>query len=435
MRGEVASATIVAGARTPFVKAFGPASEIPVKVLAARAMREAIDRAGIPPDEVDAVVLGNVAGPPDAPNVARVAALLAGIPERAPALTVNRNCGSGLEAIVQAARLIAAGEAGVVVAGGAESMSLIPFLFGDEARRIFLAARRARGLGARLSRLARLRPRHLAPRHGLEIGLRDPACGLSMGETAEILAAEFGITREEQDFFALESHQRATAAQASLAEELAPLPAFAGGGKRGSLILADVGPRPAQSLEALARLKPAFDRKAGTITAGNASPITDGAAAVVLAGPEALDRARPARGPLGRLVASATAGLSPRRMGLGPAYAIPRALAAAGWTLADVDLFEINEAFAAQVIACERALASAEFCREELGMDGPAGEIPRDRLNVNGGAIALGHPVGASGARLVLTLLHEMRRRGAKRGLASLCIGGGQGMAALLEAA
>lgn len=435
MSREAASAIIVAGARTPFVRAFGPASETPVKVLAARAMREAVDRAGIAPELVDAVVLGNVAGPADAPNVARVAALLAGIPERAPALSVNRNCASGLEAIAQAARMIEAGEAEIVVAGGAESMSLIPFLFGDEARRAFLAARRARTPLARMARLARLRPRHLAPRHGLEIGLRDPACDLSMGETAEILAAEFGITREEQDFFALESHQRATAAAEKLAEEIAPLPAFEARGGAGALLLADVGPRPGQSLEALAKLRPAFDNKAGTITAGNASPITDGAAALVLASPGAAARTAPARGPLGRMVAAAVAGLSPRRMGLGPAHVIPRLLGMAGWTLDDVDLFEINEAFAAQVIACERALASEEFCRKELGLPGAVGAIARDRLNVNGGAIALGHPVGASGARLALTLLYEMRRRGARRGLVSLCVGGGQGMGALLEAA
>jgi len=401
-------------------------------VLAAAALREAVDRSGIDAGDLDAVILGNVAGPPDAPNVARVAALLAGFPERVPAVTVNRNCASGLEAIVQAARMIRSGEAGLVVAGGAESMSSIPFLFGDAASRIFLAARRARAAAGRLAVLAKLRPRHFAPRHGLEIGLRDPACGLSMGETAEILAAEFGVTREEQDFLALESHRRATAAAGKLAEEIAPLFVPESGG--GRLIHADVGPRPEQSLEALARLRPAFDKRGGSVTAGNASPITDGAAAVVLASPERASRAILPRGPLGRLTAWASAGLSPRRMGLGPAHAIPRALLAAGVRLDDVDLFEINEAFAAQVIACERALASDRFCREELGLPAAVGRVPRDRLNVNGGAIALGHPVGASGARLVLTLLMEMRRRGARRGLASLCVGGGQGMAAMVAA-
>jgi acetyl-CoA acetyltransferase family protein len=196
-----------------------------------------------------------------------------------------------------------------------------------------------------------------------------------------------------------------------------------------------VGPRAQQTLEALAKLRPVFDRKGGTITAGNASPITDGAVALVVASPEKAARASLPSGPLGSVRASAVAALSPRRMGLGPAYAIPRALSKAGLGLESIDLVEINEAFAAQVIACERALASESFCRETLGLDGPAGSLDRERLNVNGGAIALGHPVGASGARLVLTLLMEMRRRGARLGLASLCVGGGQGQAAVLEGA
>jgi acetyl-CoA C-acetyltransferase/acetyl-CoA acyltransferase len=417
---------------------------VPAKVLAAAAIREAVARAGIDPEGVDAVVLGNVAGPPDAPNVARVAALLAGLPARAPALTVNRNCASGLEAVAQAAALIERGEAGIAVAGGVESMSSVPFVFGDEARAVFLAARRAKGLPARLAVLARLRPRHLTPIAALELGLTDPCCGLSMGQTAEILAAEFDVDREAQDAFALESHRRAAAAARKLSEEIAPIlaaPASAGGRRGGAggggpaLVTADVGPRPDQTAEALARLRPVFDRTGGTITAGNASPITDGAAALVLASPERAREASLPAGPLGALGACSVAALSPRRMGLGPAHAIPGLLRRAGLRIDDVDLFEINEAFAAQVLACLKALASEAFCRGELGLPGPTGAIPPERLNVNGGAVALGHPVGASGARLVLTLLHEMRRRGARRGVAALCVGGGQGMAALLEAA
>jgi len=422
---------VLAGARTPFVRAFAEFRKIPARILAATAIREAVARAGIPHAAVDAVVLGNVAGPADAGNIARVAAMLAGLPESIPAVTVNRNCASGLEAIAQAALLIRSGEAEVVVAGGAESMSSIPLFFREEAREIFLAAARAKSTGARLAAFARLRPGHMKPISGLEIGLTDPCCGLSMGETAEILAAEFDVSRDEQDHFALQSHRDAVAAMPRLAEEIVPL--FAPGGRGGGAFhAADIGPRPQQTLEALLKLRPVFDRRSGTVTAGNASPITDGAAALVLASP---GRARDlSAGILGSIRATAVTGLSPRRMGLGPAYAIPLVLRKTGLGLADIDLFEINEAFAAQVVACRKALASDRFCRETLGLDAAVGEIERGRLNVNGGAVALGHPVGASGARLVLTLLMEMRRRKARRGLASLCIGGGQGMAAVVEA-
>jgi acetyl-CoA C-acetyltransferase/acetyl-CoA acyltransferase len=425
---------VLAGARTPFVRAFADLRRVPARVLAASAIREAVARSGLSPADVDAVVLGNVAGPADAPNIARVAALLAGLPESVPAVTVNRNCASGLEAIAQAASLIRSGEAGVVVAGGAESMSSIPLFFREEAREIFLAAARAKSSGTRLAAFARLRPRHFKPISGLEIGLTDPTCGLNMGETAEILAAEFGITREEQDQLALRSHRDAVAAAARHAEEITPIfsPGHGRGGV-GSLVDADVGPRAAQTIEALLKLRPVFDRRGGTITAGNASPITDGAAAIVLASPDRALGASLPGGPLGSVRATAVAALSPRRMGLGPAYAIPLALQRAGVTLDAIDLFEINEAFAAQVIACLRALASESFCRETLGLPGALGVIPIRSLNVNGGALALGHPVGASGARLALTLLMEMRRRKARLGVASLCIGGGQGMAAVLE--
>jgi acetyl-CoA C-acetyltransferase/acetyl-CoA acyltransferase len=426
------NAVILGGARTPFAKAFGDFSRVPAKSLAASAIREAVARSGVDPRTVDAVILGNVCGPADAPNIARVAALLAGLDESVPAVTVNRNCASGLEAVAQAATLIRDGEAGVVVAGGAESMSAVPFLFRDSAKEKFLAARRAKTLGGRLAVLAGLRPSHLKPLAGLEAGLTDPCCGLSMGETAEILAAEYEISRDEQDQFALESHLRAAAAAKRLAEEITPVfvPRKKGAGK---LVDADVGPRPGQTLKALAKLRPVFVRKGGTVTAGNASPITDGAAALVLASPEMAKAAAPAGGPLGRVRTWSTAALSPRRMGLGPAYSIPKVLKKAGLRLDEIDLVEINEAFAAQVIACQRALGSERFCRENLDLPSATGPVPGDRLNVNGGAIALGHPVGASGARLILALLMEMRRRSSSRGIASLCVGGGQGMAMIVE--
>jgi acetyl-CoA C-acetyltransferase/acetyl-CoA acyltransferase len=267
----------------------------------------------------------------------------------------------------------------------------------------------------------------LKPRFALAEALTDPVCGLNMGQTAEVLAREFRIERGRQDEFALLSHQRAVAARERLREEIVPFfpaPGF-------EMVRDDTGPRENQSIESLARLKPYFDRRNGTVTVGNACPVTDGAVAL-LVGDEETARGWPVP-PLGRVRAWAFAGLSPRRMGLGPVHAMAKALEEAGLTLEDVDLFEINEAFAAQVLACLEAAKSPAFARAELGREGALGEIPIERLDVNGGAIALGHPVGASGARLLLTLLLEMRRRGLRRGLASLCVGGGQGAAFILE--
>jgi len=425
-------AFVLAGARTPFAKAGGDLRRMSAVSLGVAAVREAVARSGVSPDDVDAVILGNVGSPADASNVARVIAVTAGLPEAAPSHTVNRNCASGMEAIAQAARLIDAGQARIVVAGGVESMSNVPFLVTDGLKDILTDVSRAKGLAARLAAWSRLRPRHLAPIPGLLAGLTDPLCGLSMGQTAEVLAAQFGITRDLQDKLALESHRRATAAASRLQEEMTPV--FPSSGRTVRGLHHDVGPRPQQTLEALAKLRPVFDRARGTITAGNSSPITDGAAAVVLA---SADVARPGgtAPPLVRVRACAAAGLSPRRMGLGPAYAVPKVLKETGLRLSDMALVEINEAFAAQVLACAQALGSARFAREELGWDAPVGDLDPERTNVHGGAIALGHPVGASGARLVLTLALEMRRRGAPFGLATLCVGGGQGMAMILEAA
>ncbi|HKY31163.1 MAG TPA: thiolase family protein [Candidatus Polarisedimenticolia bacterium] len=423
-------ALVVAGARTPFAKAGADLRRVSARELGVAAVREAVARSGFLPSEIDAVVMGNVASPADASNVARVIAVQAGLPEAVPAHTVNRNCASGMEAVAEAAEMIGSGRARVVVAGGVESMSNVPFLVTEELKDILTAAARARSFPARLRAWMRLRPRAFKPIPGLLAGLTDPLCGLSMGQTAEVLALEFGIGREEQDRFALESHRRAVAAADRLREEMTPvfLPP-----RWDKALHDDVGPRRQQTMEALARLKPHFDRERGTVTAGNSSPITDGAAAVVMASADAV-RDRSLR-PLASVRSWAAAGLSPRRMGLGPAFAAPLALARGGARLADVGLIEINEAFAAQVLACVAALASDRFAREELGLERAVGEIDPDRANVNGGAIALGHPVGASGARLVLTLAMEMRRRGAGLGLATLCIGGGQGMAVLLEAA
>jgi len=291
---------------------------------------------------------------------------------------------------------------------------------------------RARGAWSRLAVLMKFRPRHFRPVVALEVGLTDPVAGLNMGETAEVLAKRYQITREEQDHFALVSHQRAARATESgrFREEIAPVflpPRYE------ETVPDDVGFRAEQTLEALARLKPVFDRRFGTVTAGNSSQITDGAAALVVAS-EA--RAREAGYPiLGRIRSWAFAGCDPAAMGMGPAYATPLALKQGGATLRDVKLVEINEAFAAQVIACERAFASREFAEKELGQSEPIGEIDRSMTNVNGGAIALGHPLGSSGARLVSTLVREMAHRDAEYGLATMCIGVGQGISAIFERA
>jgi acetyl-CoA acetyltransferase family protein len=421
---------VVEGVRTPFVKAGTDLARVSAVELGRIALREAIERAEIDPDDLDEVVVGNVANPPEAANVARVIALSAKVPRRVPALTVSRNCASGLEAVTQAAYRIQAGHADLVAVGAVESMSGIPFLFSEDAQQVWTRAGRARSPWARLGALARLRPRHLKPVVGLELGLTDPVSGLNMGETAEVLAREWGVGREEQDAFALRSHRRAAAAWAEgrLPAETVPVPippAYARMADR------DNGVREGQSAEALAKLRPFFDRRYGTVTAGNASQITDGAVGLVLASAE---RARDAGlKVLGRIRSWAFAGCDPARMGLGPVLATPIALRrAGGLTLDRMDLVELNEAFAAQVLACLKAFESRRFFEEHVGTP-PVGVPDPERLNVNGGAIALGHPVGASGARLVLTLLKELERRRASLGLATLCVGGGQGGAVVVE--
>ena len=418
---------IVEGVRTPFAKAFGSLAGVSAHELGRIATVALFDRAGVRPDEIDQVVIGNGAPPLEAPNPARDIALMSGIPQDRIAHTVQRNCGSGLEALTTAAQILQLGEARKIVAGGIENMSQIPLLFNPEATELFLRLARSKTWGQRLAGMLRFRPRHFKPLPAVKVGLTDPVSGLMMGETAEVLADDFGITRREQDEFALRSHQRAVAAQERcvLSEEITPI-ALPGGKE----LKADVGPRANQTLEALAKLPPFF-KKDGTVTVGNSCQVTDGAAVALLMPGEAA-RAE-GRKVLGYLRGYAYAGCDPRRMGLGPAFATSKLLQKTGLSLKDVDLIEMNEAFAAQVIANERAFASDEFAKKHLGRSEALGEINPDRLNVNGGAIALGHPVGATGGRLVITLLKELRRRNMQRGLATLCIGGGQGGALLLE--
>jgi acetyl-CoA C-acetyltransferase/acetyl-CoA acyltransferase len=419
---------VLAGVRTPFAKAFGAMANVPADQLGRLVVETVLPRAGIGPTDVGEVVFGNVAGQPDASNIGRVIALRSGIPQDRVAHTVNRNCASGMESVFTAGHILAEGRTDLIVAGGTESMSNVPLLYNRKARDFFLDWRRAGFWGKLGMVFGRVRPSLFRPVPALELGLTDPTCGLNMGQTAEVLAKEFGIGRGEQDQFALTSHQRAVAAwkRGFFADEVVPIPDEWTGGVP---VAMDTGPRPNQSLDALAKLKPIFDREHGTVTPGNSCPITDGAAAVVLTPADKLAGRRP----LGYIRDYALAGCDPRRMGLGPVFAIHKLLRKTGLKLADFELLEINEAFAVQILACQKAMASEEFARRELGDDKPVGELDFEKLNVNGGAIAIGHPVGTSGTRLILTLLRALRDRGLKRGLAALCVGGGQGAAVWVE--
>ena len=419
---------IVDGVRTPFCKAGTELASLGAEELGRIAVSALLARTALDPKLVDQVIFGCVAQPADAANVARVIALRAGIPESVPAITVHRNCASGCEALTQADELMRSGRGSVFVVGGTESMSNIPLLFKRTTADKFAKLSRAKTFGQRLRVMASFRPSDFSPRVGLMLGLTDPTCGMNMGETAEVLARDFSISRDEQDAFALQSHQRALAARERVADEIAPLFLTNNGAHP---VARDNGPRDNQTIEALTKLKPFFDRKHGTVTAGNASQITDGAVAMLVMSES---RAKElGYKPLGALAGYAYAGCDPRRMGLGPVFAIARAETQCGLKLNDADLIEINEAFAAQTIAVKKAAQSEEFARKFLGRDQALGDMPDEKLNVNGGAIALGHPVGASGARLPLTALKELHRRNKKRALVSVCVGGGQGAALWLE--
>jgi acetyl-CoA C-acetyltransferase/acetyl-CoA acyltransferase len=418
---------VVDGVRTPFCKAGTEMASLGADELGRIAVNALLTRTGLDPALVDEVIFGCVAQPMDAANVARVIALRAGIPESVPASTVQRNCASGCEAVTMAQEKMVAGRGSIFIVGGAESMSNIPLLFKQSTAAKFSRLSRAKKLGQRILSLGSFRPSDFQPRVGLLLGLSDPVCGLNMGETAELLAREFRLTREEQDAFALVSNQRAIAAREKHAQEVCP--AFIP--LKAAAVTKDNGPRENQSSEALAKLKPVFDRRTGTVTAGNASQVTDGAVALLVMSEQRADQL--GFTPLGALVGYAYAGCDPSRMGLGPAFAIARAEEQTGLTLADADLIELNEAFAAQTLAVMKCAQSDQFARKFLGREHSLGEIPGGKLNVNGGAIALGHPVGATGARIILTSLMELQRRKARRALVSLCVGGGQGAALWLE--
>ena len=394
-------AIIISAVRTPFGRYNGILKDIRPDDLGALVIREVINRAGVDPGEIEDVILGcaNQAGE-DNRDVARMSLLLAGLPITVAGQTVNRLCGSGLQAVISATQAIASGAGDMFVAGGVESMTRAPFVMGK--------AESAFPRGTISLQDTTLGWRFINPQ------LAEMHHPYTMGETAENVATTYGISRSAQDAFALRSHQRAVAAieAGRLAEEIVGVPIPQ---KKGETIVVsrDEHPRPDTTLAALGKLKPAF-RKDGSVTAGNSAGINDGAAALVIASSE---KARQLGiKPLARIIATGVAGVDPAYMGIGPIPASRKALARAGLSIADMDLIEINEAFAAQAL----------YCAQELGID-------QDKLNVNGGAIALGHPLGASGARLLCTLTHELRRRGGHYGLASMCIGVGQGIAAVIE--
>lgn len=418
---------IIDGIRTPFCKMGTDLGGTTAQELGRIVTRELIERTELDPAQIDEVVFGNVSQPIDAANIARVIALLSGIPQTAPAYTVHRNCASGIEAVVQAVMKIQTGQGDCYIAGGTESMTNIPFYFTPQLQSVLTQWMRAKDFAGKWKAIARLRPAHLRPVIGLELGLTDPVCGLIMGSTAEVLAKEFGISRRRQDEFALMSHQRCIKAREILREEIVPV---IPGPPYKKAVDTDNGPREGQTMEALEKLKPYFDRKSGTVTVGNSSQVTDGAVALLVMSET---RARELHlNPLGYVKAYAFAGVEPHRMGIGPAHAIPRALKRAGMRLKDIQAVEINEAFAVQVLACLDALASESFA-QEFGYEGYTGAIDYALLNVHGGAVALGHPVGATGARLILTMLKHLARENLNTGLVSLCVGGGQGAAVVLE--
>lgn len=418
---------IVEGCRTPFCRAGTAFRDLSAVELGKVAVRELISRADLDPKEIDHLVYGTVVQSVQEPNIAREVTLGAGIPPSVPAFTVGRACASSNQAITSAAEQIALGMAEVTVAGGAESLSDIPILFSDEMRDALVAASKARSLGERLKAFAGVRPKHLAP---ITPAIAEPTTGLTMGQSAEKMAQENGITREEQDRWALRSHELAWAAteDGRLTREIAPVYVD------GVAVTQDNGIRADTSLEKLSQLKPVFDRKYGTVTAGNASPLTDGASAVLLMSEE---KAK-ALGyePLGYIRSYAYAALSPGDQLLqGPVFAAPVALERAGLSMKEIDLMEMHEAFAAQVLSNLQWFDSKRIAEERLGRSEPIGHPDEDRINVMGGSIAIGHPFGATGGRVTVTLLNELKRREGQFGLITVCAAGALGFAMVVERA
>lgn len=418
---------VVDGARTPFLKAKGKLGPFSGGDLAVGCARALLARQKFSPMAFDEVIVGAAMPSADEANIGRVVALRVGCGDKVPAWTVMRNCASGMQALDSAYMNILAGKSHLVLAGGTDAMSHAPLLFGPAMVNWLADWYAAKSFGQRAGVVTKFRLSYLVPVIAILKGLTDPIVKLSMGSTAEIVAKRFGITREMMDAFAAESHQRVLAGRAAgHFSEIEPLIDAAG-----IVYKEDDGVRTDSTKERLAKLRPVFDKTYGSVTAGNASQVTDGAAMLILASEEAV--ARYDLNPLGAIVDSQWSGLDPAEMGLGPVHAITPMLLRNGLGLNDLDCLEINEAFAAQVLGCLAAWESEAYCKEKLGLSGAFGAMDRAKFNVDGGAIAIGHPIGASGARVVLHALKTLERTSGKRAAASLCIGGGQGGAMLLE--
>lgn len=418
---------IVDGSRTPFLRADGTRGSFAAADLAVEAGKRLLLRQHFSPEAFDEVIMGCVAPSHDEANIARIISLRLGCGKQTPAWTVARNCASGMQALDNAAINIATGRSELVLAGGTEAMSHAPLILTPEMSAWFGKWARAKTITQKLSALKDLSPKAMQPIVGLLRGLRDPVVGYSMGQTAEQIAYEFGISRERMDRFALRSHERAArATDEGLFDEIVTLT-----DGKGNVYDHDNGVRRDSTLEKLGTLKPVFDREVGLITAANSAQITDGACMLILASEQAVkEHNLPV---IGRIVDCEWSGVDPRTMGLGPVHACPPIMQRQGLKLEDIDYWEINEAFAAQVIGCMEAWKSEKYCKEVIGLDSAFGEIDEERLNVDGGSIAIGHPVGSSGARIVLHLLKTLHRTNTNRGMATICIGGGQGGAMLIE--
>ncbi len=411
---------IVDGSRTPFLKAkgIGPFTGSDLAVAAGMTL---LNRQPFSPTELDEVIIGSAMPGPDEANIARVVALRLGCGDKVPAFTVMRNCASGMQALDNAAMQIASGRSDLVLAGGTDAMSHAPLLFNQKMVSWLASWYAAKGFGQKVGLAVQFRPSYLAPVIALLRGLTDPIVGLNMGQTAEKIAYRFNITREQMDEFASQSHLKlAEAYSENRMSEVAPII-----DSKGHVYLQDDGIRSDSTVEKLGKLKPFFDKKYGMVTPGNSSQITDGACLLLLASADAVKKH--GLKVIGRIVDSQWSALDPSQMGLGPVHAVTPILQRQKLKPQDIDCWEINEAFAAQVLGCVAALNDDEYCKDQLGLKEAIGGPSMDKLNRDGGAIAAGHPIGASGARIVLHVLESLKQRNESRGMASICIGGGQG--------
>ena len=427
--GKFERLAIIDGARTPFVKAGGVFKDIQADDLGTIVFRNLLSRLNFNKELFDEVIVGNVSNPAHAANIARVIALKSGFDIKTPAYTVSRNCASGMEAVINAFVRVNAGVGDVYGVMGVESMSNIPLLFNKEMTNFFANLFKSKTISQKLKTLLTFRLRFLSPIIAVQLGLTDPTCGLIMGLTAENIAKDFAITREEQDKFALRSHNLAeNAIKNNLHKD--EIISICYNKEKAKFAEFDDGVRLGQTIDALQKLKPFFLKPFGTVTVGNSSQITDGAVGLITMSEKKAKEL--GLKPLGFIKSFATEGCDQTKMGLGPVFAINSLLKKNKLSLQDIDLFEINEAFSAQVIGCLRAMESNEFCKKHFDSNA-IGSIDIDKVNINGGAISIGHPVGASGARIILHALHQLKAKQKQSAIATLCIGGGQGSAVLIE--